>query len=214
MKKYEIRRRRADRAGAEETLVSAPTTIYPWDWTHDGRSLVYGDQAGDLFLLPLAGDRTPVTFLSAPGQQAYAQFSPDGSLLAYASDEQGSFDVFVGTVPPSGALWQISTGGGTMPRWRRDGRELYYRASDGSLMVVALGDGGPGAAAIDGRAAPRPLFAGIPSAGNTNAFMYAPADDGQRFLVSSTRSAAQPPITVVVNWQTALGSAGGGRTTP
>lgn len=141
MKGYEIRRRRADRTGAEETLLAARTVISPWDWSHDGRSLVYGDEAGDLFLLPLTGgDRTPVPFLSAPGQQAYVQLSPDGSLFAYASNEQGSFDVFVGTVPPSGALWQISTGGGTMPRWRRDGRELYYRAADEHLMVVALGD--------------------------------------------------------------------------
>jgi serine/threonine protein kinase len=67
--------------------------------------------------------------LKAPGEQTYAQYSPDGRLLAYASAEQGRDDVFVGTVPPSGAVWQISTGGGSMPRWRREGRELYYRAT-------------------------------------------------------------------------------------
>ena len=201
MPRYEIRRRRADRAGVEETLVSAPTTIYPWDWSPDGRSLLYGDEKSDLWLLPLAGDRKAVAFLAAPGRQVYAQFSPDGRLVAYASDEQGQLEVFVGTVPPSGALWQLSAGGGTMPRWRRDGRELYFRAPDGTLMAIALGAG------IDGREAPRPLFVGIPSSGNTPIFTYSPADDGQRFLVAASRSESQPPITLVVNWQAALATA-------
>jgi dipeptidyl aminopeptidase/acylaminoacyl peptidase len=154
-------------------------------------------------LLPLAGERKPVAYVSAPGNQVYAQFSPDGRLVAYSSDEQGQFDVFVATVPQSGALWQISTGGGTMPRWRRDGRELYFRANDGTLMAVAFGSG-PGTAAIEQRAAPRPLFPGIPSPGNSPIFTYDATEDGQRFLVATARKGAQLPITVLVNWQTAL----------
>ena len=207
---YEIRRRRADRAGDEEPLLRAKTTLYPWDFSPDGRSLVYGDESGDLWLLPLSGDRTPVRFVSAPGLQTYAQLSPDGSLVAYASDEQGQAEVFVTTVPPSGAKWQVSTAGGSMPRWRRDGRELYFRGADGSLMAVGLGAGsaGPGNAAVDERSAPRRLFGGIPSPGNTSVFTYSPADDGQRFLVASSRSTAQPPITVAVNWTAALGKPG------
>ena len=96
-----------------------------------------------------------------------------------------------------------------MPRWRRDGRELYYCAVDGTLMVVSFGAGvvGRGAAAIDERSAPTPLFKGIPSSGNTPVFTYAVADDGQRFLVGASRKTDQPPITLVVNWQAALGIA-------
>ena len=112
-------------------------------------------------------------------------------------------DVFVATVPQSGALWQVSTGGGTMPRWRRDGRELYFRANDGTLMAVALGSG-PGTAAIEQRAAPRPLFPGIPSPGNSPIFTYDATEDGQRFLVATARKGAQLPITVLVNWHAAL----------
>jgi len=200
---YELRRRRADRAGGEQTLLSAKSSLYPWDWSPDGGSILYGDEPGDLWLLPLAGDRKPVAYLKAPGQQVYAQFSPDGRLVAYASDQQGQSEIFVATVPPSGALWQISTGGGSMPRWRRDGRELYYRASDGTLMAVALG-AKPGTAAIDERSAPRALFTGIPSPGNSAIFTYTPDDDGERFLVASTQSGSRMPITLVVNWQTAL----------
>jgi Tol biopolymer transport system component len=206
---YEIRRRRADRTGAEETLLTSSTTIYPWDWSPDGRFLLYGDEKADLWLLPLAGDHKPSPFLVAPGLQHYGQFSPDGRHVAYVSNEQGRFEVFVGTNPPTGAPWQISAGGGTMPRWRRDGRELYFRTPDGTLMAVDL------AAGVDDHAAPRRLFSGIPSPGNTSIFTYAAADDGQRFLLAASRSGAQPPIVVVLHWQAALGqnaaSSGGPR---
>jgi len=154
-------------------------------------------------VLPLAGERKPAAYVVAPGQQAYAQFSPDGRLVAYASDEQGQFEVFVATFPQSGALWQISSGGGSMPRWRRDGRELFFRANDGTLMAVEL-DAGAGTAAVEERSAPRALFAGVPSSGNSTIYTYVPDEDGQRFLVAATRSGARLPITVTVNWQSAL----------
>jgi serine/threonine protein kinase/Tol biopolymer transport system component len=200
---YEMRCRRADRAGAEETLTKSSQAIYPWDWSPDGRSILYSDWAGDLWLLPLEGGRKPIAYVAAPGNQAYAQFSPDGQLVAYAKDEQGESEVFVATVPQSGALWQISTGGGSMPRWRRDGRELYFRANDGTLMAVALGSG-TGTAALEGRAAPRPLFPGIPSPGNSWIFTYAPGENGQRFLVATARKGARQPIHVLVNWPAAI----------
>jgi Tol biopolymer transport system component len=200
---YEIRRRPADRTGAETTLLRTKTAIALWDWSPDGKGILYGDEKSDLWLLPLEGAAEPIPLLVAEGIQAYAQFSPDGGFLAYASDQQGPLDVFVTTAPPSGAVWQISTGGGSMPRWRRDGRELFFRASDGSLMSVALG-AGSGAAAIDGRSAARPLFAGVPADGNSPMFTYVPTQDGQRFLVAASRKSAQPPITIVTGWQREL----------
>ncbi len=203
LNQYELRRRRADRSGGEETLITLKQAAYPWDWSPDGGTILFGDWAGELWLLPLAGERKPVAYIAGHGQQTYAQFSPDGRLVAYASDEQGQSELFVATMPSSGALWQISTGGGSMPRWRRNGRELYFRANDGTLMAVALG-AGSGAAAIEGRSTPRPLFQGIPSSGNSPIFTYVPDDDGQRFLVASTRSGARKPISVIVNWQAAL----------
>ena len=105
--------------------------------------------------------------------------------------------------------YPLQTGGGSMPRWRRnDGRELYFRANDGTLMAVELG---AGANAIEERSAPRPLFVGIPPSGNTPIFTYAAAGDGQRFLVSAKRNSEQPPITVVLNWQQSLASRDGKR---
>ncbi|MGE4190366.1 MAG: protein kinase [Thermoanaerobaculia bacterium] len=204
--RYEIRRRRVDRSREEELVMEASAAIYAWDLSPDGRALLYGDNVYRTFLLPLDGERKPQPFLPSAGAQVYLQYSPDGKWVAYSSDVQGQFEVFVTTVPPSSALWQISTGGGSMPRWRRDnGRELYYRASDGRLMAVELG-AGPGAEAIEGRSAPRQLFVGIPYSGNTPIFTYAPADDGQRFLVAAVRESEQPPITMVLNWQQSLPS--------
>jgi Tol biopolymer transport system component len=200
---YELHLRRADRAGGGETLIKSDEAIYPWDWSPDGRSILYGDWGGHLWLLPLEGERKPVAYAATRGNKAYGQFSPDGRLVAYMSEEQGKSEVFVATVPQSGALWQISTGGGSMPRWRRDGRELYFRADDGTLMAVSLGSG-PGTAALEERGAPRPLFQGLPSPGNSWIFTYAPTDDGQRFLVAAARRGARRPITVLVNWQTAI----------
>jgi Tol biopolymer transport system component len=207
---YEIRRRRVDRGGSDETLLRSPTPVYPWDWSPDGTTLVYSDLSGALRLLPLAGARQPVRYREATGDQGDAQFSPDGSLLTFASNEQGRSEVFVGTVPASDAIWQLSTGGGSMPRWRRDGRELFFRDGEGMLVAVPLGPG-TGAAAIDGRGAPQRLFAGIPTAGNKPVATYAVGDGGERFLIASMRSAAQPPIAVVVHWQAALTGAGDAR---
>ena len=207
---YELRRRRADRSREEETLLVSRTALYSWDMAPDGRSLLYGDNDYRAWLLPLAGERKPVAFLPPGGAQVYLQYSPDGRWVAYASDVQGQFEVFVTTVPPSAALWQISTGGGSMPRWRRDdGRELFFRANDGTLMAVELG-AGPGASALEERSPPQALFAGIPSSGNTPIFTYAAAEDGQRFLVAASRSAEQPPITLVLNWQSVLQKRVGG----
>jgi Tol biopolymer transport system component len=207
---YEIRRRRVDRGGSDETLLRSPTPVYPWDWSPDGTTLVYSDLSGALRLLPLAGARQPVRYREATGDQGAAQFSPDGSLLTFASNEQGRTEVFVGTVPASDAVWQLSTGGGSMPRWRRDGRELFFRDGEGMLVAVPLGPG-TGAAAIDGRGAPQRLFAGIPTAGNKPVATYAVGDGGERFLIASMRSADQPPIAVVVHWQAALTGAGDAR---
>ena len=200
--RYEIKRRRVDRSGPEETLLAGDRMSVLWDWWPDGRSLVYGDYR-DLWLLPLDGDRKPVVYLARPPKVLveHAQFSPDSRWMAYASNEQGALEVFVQPVPATGALWQISTAGGSMPRWRGDGGELYYRAADGTLMAVATH---ASAVSFD-HGTPQALFGDIPSRGNLPAFTYEAADDGRRFLVNLRSSEADPPITVVLNWQNAIG---------
>jgi len=200
--RYEIRRRRVDRTGPEETLLSVDAGIYrPWDWSPDGRHLVYSDdRSSDLWLLPLEGGAKPLAFTATPAQDCCAQFSPDGRFMAYASGAPGSSQVFVQPVPPTGALWQVSIAGGGMPRWRGDGRELFYRAEDGRLMAVAVR---PSAGTFDS-GTPQALFDGIPSSGSVSYFTYQPTRDGQRFLVSLRDAESRSPITVVLNWQGAI----------
>ncbi len=199
--RYEIRRRRLDRSGAEAKLWSTDHTLALWDWSPDGRFLVFTDERDSkLWLLPLAGGGKPEVLTPAIAKESCAQFSADGRFLAYASTAQGSIQVFVQPFPATGALWQVSTAGGSTPRWRADGRELYYRAEDGKLMAVAVNTGSGSFEA----GTPQALFDGIASWGNLFGFTYQPARDGQRFLVSHTDLARRSPIVVTLNWQADL----------
>lgn len=101
----------------------------------------------DLWVVPLAGNRIPIPFLTTPADKTFGQFSPDGKWIAHSSDESGRRDVYVqGFAPdrvPATAVgrWPISAAGGDKPRWRRDGQELYYIAPDGKMMAVPVKSG-------------------------------------------------------------------------
>ena len=148
----------------------------------------------DLWLLPLGDGGQPAKFIVSRGDQMHGNFSPDGRLLAYTSNESGRFEVYVETFPRSDRKLPISTNGGYEPRWRGDGRELYYLSEDRKLMVVAVDAGAR-------FGIPKPLFqtevrAGV-SALRTH---YVPSRDGQRFLVNSAIDSPPSPITVILNW--------------
>jgi serine/threonine protein kinase/Tol biopolymer transport system component len=196
---YEIRRKSSSGAGAEETIYRSSGVLWLWDWSPDGKFLVFSD--GDVLnALPLDGDRTPTALTKVSAEGQYGQVSPNGRWLAYAALERGQTEILVQPLPPTGALWQISQGGGTAPRWRRDGRELYYRAADGRLTAVGLAEGPDGSIQAGSAQA---LFP-IPSMGNIERYVYAPAADGQRVLVSRPIAGAETPITVVLNWSAAV----------
>jgi eukaryotic-like serine/threonine-protein kinase len=122
--------------------------------------------------------------------------SPDGHWLAYTSNASGRHEIYVQSFPDGGGKRQVSTGGGNSPRWRRDGRELFYYAEDGKLMAapVRSGESFETGAAVS-------LFefrAGIPPAAFTP---YVVTDNGQRFLINTVvETEAHVPLTVVVNW--------------
>jgi len=171
--------------------------MIPWDWSPDGRYLLYsviGSDAG-LWLLPQSGDRKPIKFLSAPGNQLHGNFSPNGKLVAYSSNESGRFEVLVQTIPLSDQQWIVSTAGGDMPRWRADGRELYYLSLDRKLMAVPVGPG-------PSFGTPRQLFqTRVPRIINLYHTHYVPSRDGQRFLVNTVEAdLPATSITVVLNW--------------
>jgi hypothetical protein len=174
------------------------STVVPNDWSADGQHVIFSvpvkSPGYDLWLLPLAGDRKPVAFMRSPGAM-HANFSRDGRLVAYTSNESGRLEVYVQTVPLSDRKWQVSIGGGYEPRWGRDVNELYYLSEDRKLMAVSVGTG-------PSFGAPKPLFqTGVPPGVTSFRTNYVPTRDGQRFLIKTQMSEpALNPITVVLNW--------------
>jgi len=156
----------ASGAGDERLLLkSSDGYKYATSSSRDGRFLLYTvinpKTKSDLWVLPLNGDHKPIPFLRTEFNESSGQFSPDGHWIAYISDESGGNEIYVRKFSSSSAQgswdsegkWLISKGGGTDPRWRGDGKELFYVASDGKLMSVDIR-----AKPVFEAGAPRPLF--------------------------------------------------------
>jgi len=173
------------------------------DWSPDGRYIIGSvpqqSTGEDIWLIPLGGDKKPFKLLGPPSDQIHANFSPDGRYVAYSSNESGRFQVYVQTFPLSDRKWQVSTDGGYEPRWRGDGREIYYLSEERKLMAVSVGAG----PTFD---IPKLLFqTRVPEGVTSRRTHYVSSRDGQRFLVNTQNLDASPnPITVVLNWQAEL----------
>lgn len=188
-------------AGTEEILLKDGVGTTAHDWSSDGRFITYRPtQGGDIWVLPLAGERKPFPFVQSEFNEVQSQISPDGKWLAYLSSESGRYEVYVQSFPKPAGKWQVSTNGGVYPRWRRDGKELFYLAPDQKLMAAAIR--GDGTLEVG---APQALFETRTVLGaSTGAHFlqqYDVAPDGQRFLMNVGREGpAASPITVVLNW--------------
>jgi eukaryotic-like serine/threonine-protein kinase len=177
----------SDGTGQEELIVESELTTMPMSWSPDGKLLVYWvndpKTRGDLWMVPVSGDRKPVALLQTPADESLAQVSPDGKWMAYQSDETGSPQIYVLPFPSgSGNKSQISTDGGAWPRWRGDGKELFFNLPP-NIMAADIRVSGqsvqPGV--------PRVLFPhGNPTFNVTHTaayHRYAVSADGQRFLM-------------------------------
>jgi eukaryotic-like serine/threonine-protein kinase len=118
----------------------AVNDFIPNSWSLDGTQLFYTAQSpGQEYLALLSvADGKSVRFLTSKANQTNGQISPDGKWLAYASDESGTWEIYVTSFPNAAGKWQVSRGGGTEPRWRGDGKEIYYLAPSGMLMAVPV----------------------------------------------------------------------------
>jgi Tol biopolymer transport system component/predicted Ser/Thr protein kinase len=129
-------------AGTEEVLLQSQHTVYMNDWSPDGRFVAYTQLSPEgrsqLWLLPLDSRRQPMPLLTTSFDTFQGQFSPDTKWIAYTSNETGRAEVYVQSFPQGNSRYLISNDGGDFSRWRRDGKELFYRAPDGRLMVVAV----------------------------------------------------------------------------
>jgi dipeptidyl aminopeptidase/acylaminoacyl peptidase len=151
----------------------------------------------DLWLLPLAGDKTPRPYLVTKQNTGDARFSPDGHWVAYVSHESGRAEVYVQSFPEISRAIRISVNGGERPEWRKDGKELYYITPDHKLMAVALN----GAGALFQVSAPQPLFQVNTPLGYTRP-QYQPSPDGTRFLVNARIDDTTPQVlNVLLNWK-------------
>jgi serine/threonine protein kinase len=196
---------KSSRGTGEATLVlSSSENVHPIDWSPDGGRILLevADTNGRMHLsiLPLSGDKKPVPFTQSRFNEGQGQFSPDGRLIAYTSNESGAQEIYVRSLSSPEEKWQVSAHGGAAPRWRADGRELYYIDGEGTLMSVA--------AKLSPRfeaATPTPLFkTRVPSTDfwfYGGAANYAVSADGQRILVNNvTSEETSLPINVILNW--------------
>jgi Tol biopolymer transport system component/predicted Ser/Thr protein kinase len=180
-------------AGApEKLLVASGDDKEPTSWSPDGNFILFenftANRGRDIGIVPLDGTPKAEPFLQTQFNETRATFSPDGKWVAYVSDESARDEVYVTSFPARTGRRQISTGGGSRPRWRKDGRELFYAGRGGKIMTVEVLPGGE-------FGSPKELFQvrGVRD--------YAVAPDGQRFLVDvAVEDPTTAPATVVLNW--------------
>jgi eukaryotic-like serine/threonine-protein kinase len=186
-------------SGSPKPLLELPGVQTPFDFSPDGRDLMFTESdrttGFDLWVLPLSGERKPAPVLRTRFNEDAPRISPDGRWIAYDSGESGGSEIYVAAREGSGGRIRISRDGGSFPKWRRDGRELFFMAPGRRLMAASVKAGSRLDVAV-----PVELFRL-----DSGALDFDVAPDGQRFLFSQPAQEPGPPITVILNWTALLG---------
>ena len=205
--RFDLYQKLATGLGAPEPLLETMLPKRPLDWSKDGRFLLFRVDAQktgqDLWALPLTGDRKAFPVVETNFLDANGQFSPDSRWIAYQSNKSGRFEIYVRTFPTGNGEWQISTTGGTVPKWRGDGKELYYIGPDSKLMAVHVRVSSDGQSIeVDSPSVlfqTRMIYAASLAARRHD---YDVMPDGQKFLINVIGDEkAAAPITVLLNWK-------------
>jgi serine/threonine-protein kinase len=205
-----IYRKRADGSGDVERLTQSKDTEYVSSWSGDGKYIMYLVQSngGDLWILPLSGDKKPKEFMATRFNEAEGTFSPDSRWVAYQSNESGRGEVYVRPIEGAGK-WQVSEGGGSFPRWSGDGRQLFFRDNEG-VMSVPITVAGASIEVGRARRALKGTFRGG-TAGITISGLTLPdydvTRDGSHFVMyppDAKTVAKAEHVTFVLNWFTEL----------
>jgi len=191
----------ADGSGSEEDLANFGAFLSnPWDWSRDGKYVLIRKGTELWYLTLPEGVSKPL--IQANWTVRSAQFSPNGRWMAYASNETGSMEIYVSPFPEGSGKWQISRGGGQEPRWRRDGKELFFLSPDGKIMAVPVESstsfqaGAPAALFQTHRRQPM---------SSQDLFSYDVSPDGQRFLIATQLDEGNAaPLSVLLNWASAM----------
>jgi len=192
----------ANLAGEETMLLKPDYNKIPTDWSRDRRFIIYykldPKTKADVWVLPApeSGEAKPFPVVQTEANEIAGTISPDGRWLAYASDVSGWYEVYAQSFPGGDSKRQVSTGGGIGPRWRRDGRELYYYAGDGKLMAAPA----PRGESLE-VGEPVSLFEFRAGTLLVTFTPYAVTAEGQRFLINAVvDTEPNAPLMVVVNW--------------
>jgi hypothetical protein len=189
------------RGQQEELIKVTGATLWPSDWSRDGRFIAYTFNRGpqgamfDIWVLPITGDRKAFPLMQTPFVEENATFAPDTKWIAYQSTESGVNQIYVQPFPPTGEKYQVSRTGGTQPKWRADGKELFFLGIDSSMMSAEVRT----TTAFEVLSA-KTLFP-IANLALPLRHAYSPSPDGQRFLFAlPEQRIGQAGITVVTNW--------------
>ena len=184
-------------SGQERRLLQSPRFQFPTDASPDGKIIAYQQRTTlgnwDVMTVPIDGAEAGTPLFASPASETDLRFSPAGGQVAWVSDESGRAEVYVAPFPSTGGRTMVSSGGGSAPRWRRDGRELYFMSPSGTLMSVPVSANGQPGNAVR-------LFAA------SNWTGYDVMAGGERFvaIVGDARSWEQP-LMVLLNWQQMIG---------
>jgi Tol biopolymer transport system component len=189
----------SDGSGADQRVLSQGDMLQhvTWDWSRDGKYLLTRKN-NELWYLTWS-DLVPKPLAQGKFAVRNAQFSPDGRWFAYATNETGNWEIYVSPFPSLGSKWQVSTNGGQEPKWRGDGKELFYLSVEGQIMSVVVAVSPSFQAGT-----PNPLFQihRRQPVSAQDLFSYDVSADGQRFLViSKVDEGKTAPLSVFFNWQ-------------
>jgi Tol biopolymer transport system component len=196
----------ANGTSPERPILQTSVFNIPDDWSPDGRFISYhtfpAAMSRDIWILPMKDnkpERDPFPFLQTEFNEWNAVFSPDGKWIAYQSDESGQIEIYIRPFPGLGGKWQVSTKGGTRPRWRADGKELFFAGPDLKGLVVGITTK-DNAVIVGAEQTLFPFGSSLSFFGNTRS-LFDVTRDGQKFLVETLQGDDfDMPVTLVVNW--------------
>jgi Tol biopolymer transport system component len=199
---FDVYKKPSTGAGVSEPFFASPALKFAMDWSADGKSIFIQSndpyQRNNWDVIRVSADTGAADNLIATKfNEAVPQLSPDGRWLAYISDQAGAMNVYIEPFPQTGAKYQVSTGGAFQPRWRRDGKELFYRTPDDRIASVMV-NATPHGLQIS---QPSVLFqTHLASSAASSGLQYDVSPDGQKFLMNVSKVGGIRPLTLITNW--------------